>query len=149
MKKQIAIAVVIGMLIGCKNEGGKIVKVPKSDTTSTLGVFLGYGLRSVHWGVSTKIEKDTLMMVWADKDSTTQTKKWSKYVIYAAEVPIKLDSALAAALKEPLLDSLGNVRVVKRIIWIEPKYFRDGVTNLDSSVNELKKYLVVDSTNKK
>ena len=150
MKKQIAIAAVIVLLISsCKNEGGKIVKVPKSDTTSTLGVFLGYGLRSVHWGVSTKIEKDSLMMVWADKDSTTQTKKWSKYVIYAAEVPIKLDSALAAALKEPLLDSLGNTRVVKRIICIEPKYFRDGVTNLDSSVNELKKYLIIDSTNKK
>ena len=133
----------------CKNSGGTEVKKPKSDTTSTLGVFLGYGLKTIHWGVSTKIEKDTLMMVWADKDSTTQTKKWSKYVIYAAECPIRVDSALSKALNVPLLDSNGKENVIKRVLWIEPKYFRDGVTNLDSSVNELKRYLVVDSTNKK
>ena len=131
----------------CKNSGGTEVKKPKSDTTSTLGVFLGYGLKSINWGVATRIATDSLM--WHDQDSTTKKKEWTKYVMYAAEVPIKLDSALAAAIREPLKDSVGNIRTVKRVLWIEPKYFRDGVTNLDSSVNELKRYLVVDSTNKK
>ena len=148
MKKQIAIAAVIVLLISsCKNEGGKVVKVPKSDTTSTLGVFLGYGLKSIHWGTATRLTKDSLM--WVDSDSTTKKKEWGKYVIYVAEVPITLDSTLAARLRRPLLDSLGKPTVIREPIWIEPKYFRDGVTNLDSSVNELKRYLVVDSTNKK
>ena len=131
----------------CKNSGGTEVKNPKSDTTSTLGVFLGYGLKSIHWGTASKLSKDSLM--WQDQDSTTKKKQWGKYVIYVAEVPIVLDSILAARLGKPRFDSLGKPTVIREHIWIEPKYFRDGVTNLDSSVNELKRYLVVDSTNKK
>ena len=131
----------------CKNSGGTEVKKPKSDTTSTLGVFLGYGLKSIHWGTATRLSKDSLM--WVDSDSTTKKKEWSKYVIYVAEVPITLDSTLAARLRRPLLDSLGKPTVIREPIWIEPKYFRDGVTNLDSAVADLKKYLIIDSTNKK
>ena len=146
-KKILLAAAIITTLYSCKNSGGTEVKKPKSDTTSTLGVFLGYGLKSINWGVATRIETDSLM--WHDQDSTTKKKEWTKYVMYAAEVPIKLDSALAAAIREPLRDSIGNIRTVKRVLWIEPKYFRDGVTNLDSAVNDLKRYLIVDSTAKK
>ena len=131
----------------CKNSGGTEVKKPKSDTTSTLGVFLGYGLKSIHWGTATRLSKDSLM--WVDSDSTTKKKEWSKYVIYVAEVPITLDSTLAARLRKPLLDSLGKPTVIREPIWIEPKYFRDGVTNLDSAVADLKKYLIIDSTKSK
>jgi len=128
--------------------GGKIVKVPKSDTTEVLGIFMGYGLKSIHWGKAYKFSQDSLM--WVDSDSSTKKKRWNKYVIYAAEVPIKLDSFLAARLNKPRFDSLGKPTIIRDYIWIEPKYFRELSPNLDTTIKEFtEKYLVSDSVDKK
>lgn len=141
----ILMALVIFTNVGCNNETTKPPS-SKRDTTLTLAAYLGYGLKGVQFGPARKIEWDTLM--WVGKDSSTMKKELKRYRIYEVQVNIPVDSAAASIFGVPLLDSNGKKYSISRVLWADEKYVRDGITNLDSAVAELRQYMPKDSTNK-
>jgi len=127
----------------CQNEGGAAPKIPQRDTVPTLGAYMGYQLKNVHWGLCFRVTVDSL--AWVQKDSTSQTKKWTKIHYYIATVPVRVDSSFSANFHVPMLDSVGKPRNEQVTIVLDEKYVRDGITNLDSAVAELKRLYLVDT----
>ena len=137
MKKQFLLLSAIGLLLfSCKNESSPTVpKSTKRDTTLTLAMYLGYGLKGIEYGPARKIVFDSL--VWVGKDSSTFKKEWSKVIEYDVEVSIPVkDSTTAKALGINSTDT-----VVRRIFKTSAKYVVDGITNWDSSMKYLKQYM--------
>lgn len=130
-----------------KGEANGKHRIIKKDSTITLAAFMGYGLKSKHWGLARRISWDTLMVKW-NKDSTKADPIWQKYRMYEAEIPILVDSAFHKVFGDPLLDSLGKPNVVKRLMTIPPQFVVDTIYDLDSAFRYLDRFLVKDSTKK-
>ena len=141
MKRSLLLIAVGFIISSCGNEGGKIVKQPKRDTSLTLAMYLGYGLKGIEYGPARKIVIDTL--TWVGKDSTTFKKEWSTITEYDVEVNIPVrDSATAK------LFGINNTdTVVRRLLKANEKYVIDGITNWDSAMAQLKQYM--DTTKQK
>lgn len=137
--------IMIFLPAGCngKGDGGKETRVIKRDTTLTLAAYLGYQLKSKHWGPARKIQWDSLVIKYG-KDSVPETG-WEKYTYYEAEIPMLVDSFLHKQFGDPMLDSTGKPNVVRKLVAIPAKYVRDSITNLDSALKYLDQYLVKDS----
>ena len=137
MKKQFLLLSAIGLLLfSCKNESSPTVpKSTKRDTTLTLAMYLGYGLKGIEYGPARKIVFDSL--IWVGKDSSTFKKEWSKVIEYDVEVSIPVkDSTTAKALGINSTDT-----VVRRIFKTNEKFVKDGITNWDSAMKYLKQYM--------
>ena len=139
MKRSLLLIAII-FLISCGNEGGKIVKQPKRDTSLTLAMYLGYGLKGIEYGPARKIVIDTL--TWVGKDSSTFKKEWTTITEYDVEVNIAVKDSLTAR-----TFGLKNTdTVIRRLLKADAKYVRDGVTNWDSAMAQLKQFM--DTTQK-
>lgn len=134
-------------LLSCENEASVAPKVQTRDTTATLAAYMGYQAKAVHWGIAYRVTADSL--AWVEKDSTSQVKKWTKVVYYLVSVPVRVDSAFASTFNVPLLDSAGKPRNEQLTLVLDKKFVRDGVTDLDSAVAELRKLYLVDTATKK
>jgi hypothetical protein len=141
MKRSLLLIAVGFILFSCGNEGGKIVKHPKRDSSLTLAMYLGYRLKGIEFGPARKIVIDTL--VWVGKDSATMKKEWTTITEYDVEVNIAIrDSASAKAFGINSTDT-----VIRRLLKADAKYVRDGITNWDSAMAQLKQYM--DTTKQK
>ena len=134
--------------VKCKNESNAAPKIVQRDTVITLCAYMGYKLKTYHWGRARRITHDSLTMTW-NKDTTVASRKWSKVTWYEAEVPIAVDSAWNKAFGDPLKDSTGKPNVIVRLLQLPPMYVRDTITDLDSAFRYLEKFRVKDSTDKK
>lgn len=145
----VVLSVVTSLPPGCngKNDANGKPRIIKKDSTITLAAFMGYGLKSKHWGLARRISWDTLMVKW-NKDSTKADPIWQKYRMYEAEIPIVVDSAYHKVFGDPVLDSLGKPNVIKRLMTIPPQFVVDTIYDLDSAFRYLDKFLVKDSTKK-
>jgi len=139
---------IVWSLASCKNESGSKVNKYHRDTTKAFVLHLGYGNRYIDYGPADRITLDTL--VWVGKDSTTQKKEWQRITYYLVNLKAQTDSIIAAYYKIPEFDSTGKHYSIT--IQGQPypaEYVRDTVTNFDSAVNQLKRLIVTDTTNKK
>lgn len=148
MKILITILAIVILLPSCQNESNVAPKIIKRDTTITLAAYMGYKLKTYHWGRARRITADSLTWVKGG-DTSTLKKQWSKVTWYEAEVPIAVDSAWNKAFGDPLKDSTGKPNVIVRLLQLPPMYVRDTITDLDSAFRYLEKFRVKDSTDKK
>lgn len=136
------------IIFSCNNESHEDAPTEiKRDTVTTLAAYMGYGLKSIHWGRAVRITTDSLS--WVDQDSSTKKKRWDKVSYYIAPVPVQVDSVIAKQFNAPLLNNEGKPNVLNLNLILEAKYVRDGITDLDSSIKYLEKYLITDTTSKK
>lgn len=145
----VVLSVVTSLPPGCngKNDGNGKPRIIKKDTTLTLAAFVGYQLKSKHWGIARRISQDSLMVKW-NKDSTKAEPNWGIYTYYEAEIPILVDSGWNRVYGDPLKDSLGRPNVVTRLMTIPAKYVRDTIYDLDSALRYLDQFIIKDSTKK-
>lgn len=121
----------------------------KRDTVNKFAAFMGYQLKSIHYGDINFITVDTLKYVYADT-TKNNSKEWQKHTYAQAVVPITVDSALAVYFKVSPVDSTGKPTVVNAAILLDTQYVVSPVNNLGDALDYLKgKYLKVDSTTKK
>ncbi|HRP30508.1 MAG TPA: hypothetical protein PKV73_01385 [Agriterribacter sp.] len=129
--------------MGCKNDASTIPS--KSDTQIVFAAYMGYQLKTVHWGDIKLITMDSLMYKYADTVKNNEKEK-RKFTYGIGRVSVKVDSVIAKTFNVPLLDTAGNQNIVYGDIFIDRKYIVHPVFNLDSSVKYLsQKYLRKDS----
>lgn len=141
MKRSLLLIAVGFIIFGCGNEGGKIVKQPKRDTSLTLAMYLGYGLKGIEYGPARKIIIDTL--TWVGKDSSTFKKEWTTITEYDVEVNIAVKDTLTAK----TFGLTNTDTVIRRLLKADAKYVIDGITNWDSAMKKLRQYM--DTTKQK
>lgn len=138
MKRVLLITLGVSILIGCgsSNKGADPeTKTPKRDTSLTLAMYLGYGLKGVEYGPARKIVVDSL--TWVDRDSSTKKKEWTKITLYDVEVNIPVKDSTTAK----IFGITNTDTVVRRILRADERYVRDGVTNWDSTLKYLKQFI--------
>ncbi len=149
-----AAALVSALIISTcgKQQKFKDLEMGRRDSTKTVGAFVGYQLKSKHWGDMWRITFDTIGLI-ANKDSSNFKKGLTRITWYSANVPIVVDSAFAVAFKVPLLDSAGKPNVVRFSMDILPQYVVDASQHtdfdLDTALVYLDKFVIKDSITKK
>jgi len=147
MKSVLLILGVI-ILVSCGSKGGGGAKVSHRDTSYPLAIFMGYQLKGIEQSVVRKVTiHDTL--VWEiGKDSASAKKRLLDSVYYDVPATIKItDVQSAKAFNIPIRDSSKIDTIISRVFFATQKHVRE-FPNWDSTLAELRRMIVVDTTKK-